>query len=78
MFQSKIAEWSYSLGFISAAVDLSTGSWTTQNVVGYPREDVKVLGVVSVWFSVLAAVTAPQSVPSAADRSAIARARNTY
>jgi hypothetical protein len=37
MFQSKIAEWSYSLGFISAAVDLSTGSWTTQNVVGYPR-----------------------------------------
>jgi len=37
--QSKIAEWSYSLGFISAVVDLSTGSWTTQNVVGYPRED---------------------------------------
>jgi hypothetical protein len=56
MFQSKLAEWSYSLGFISAAVDLSTGSWTTQNVVGYPREDVKVLGVVSVWFSVLAAL----------------------
>jgi hypothetical protein len=38
----------------------------------------KLLGVVSVWFSVLAAVAAPQSVPSAADRSAIARARNMY
>ena len=38
----------------------------------------RVLGVVSVWFSVLAAVAAPQSVPGAADRSAISRARNTY
>ena len=38
----------------------------------------KLLGVVSVWFSVLAAVAAPQSAPSAADRSAIARARNMY
>ena len=38
----------------------------------------KILGVVSVWFSVLAAVAAPQSAPSAADRSAIARARNMY
>ena len=53
--------------------------------VGQPRTSwailakmLKVLGVVSVWFSVLAAVAAPQSVPGAADRSAIARARNTY
>jgi len=38
----------------------------------------KLLRVVSVWFSVLAAVATPQSVPSAADRSAIARARNMY
>jgi hypothetical protein len=38
----------------------------------------KPFGVVSVWFFVLAAVAAPQSVPSAADRSAIARARNMY
>ena len=38
----------------------------------------KVLGVVSVWVSVLAAVAAAQSAPSAADRSAIARARNMY
>ena len=38
----------------------------------------KLLGVVSVWVSVLAAVAAAQSAPSAADRSAIARARNMY
>jgi len=38
----------------------------------------KVLGAVSVWVSVLAAVAAAQSAPSAADRSAIARARNMY
>ena len=38
----------------------------------------KLFGFVSVWFSILAAVAAPQSVPSAADRSAIARARNMY
>src|SRR6266850_2390881 len=38
----------------------------------------KLFGVVSVWLSVLVAVAAPQSAPSAADRSAIARARNLY
>ena len=38
----------------------------------------KLLGVVSVWVSVLAAVAASQSALSPADRSAIARARNMY
>jgi hypothetical protein len=38
----------------------------------------RLFGVISVWFTVLAAVAAPQSVPSATDRSAIARARNMY
>src|SRR5580765_7325435 len=38
----------------------------------------KVLGVVCACVCVIAAVAAGQSVPSAADRSAIARARNMY
>ena len=38
----------------------------------------KILGVVSVWVSVLAAGAAAQSAPSAADQSAIARARIMY
>lgn len=53
--------------------------------VGQPRTSwailakmLKVLGVVSVWFSVLAAVAAPQATRSPADRSAVARARNMY
>ncbi len=38
----------------------------------------KLFGVVSICFTVLAAVAAPQSAPSAVDREAIARARNMY
>jgi hypothetical protein len=38
----------------------------------------KLFGVVSICFTVLAAVAAPQSAPSAVDRGAIARARNMY